>query len=71
MELKSEGSKKRRSKERRSNGATNDQSDGATDGQSDRANNDRAISLYIKIETIKTKRCNCVGNYGWSERATE
>ena len=56
MDRKSDGAKKRRSKERRINGATNEQSGGATDGQSDRAKSDRAISLYIKIETIKNKR---------------
>ena len=29
------------------------------------------ISLYIKIEKRKKKKSNCVGSYGWIERATE
>ena len=54
--------------ERKSDGA---KSDGATDGQSDGAKSDGAISLYIKTEKRKRKKSNCVGSYGWSERATE
>ena len=66
-----DGAKERRSEERRSERlterkATERKSDGATYGRSD-----GAISLYIKIEKIKNKKSNCVGSYGWSERATE
>ena len=43
-------------------------SDGAkTDGSTEQA----WISLYIKIEKRIKKKINCVGSYGWSERATE
>ena len=71
MERKSDGATDGQSNGAKSDGATERRSDGATERRSEGATERAWISLYIKIEKIKNKNINCVGRYGWSERATE
>ena len=60
MERKTDGAKTDGAKERR-----------IEEQRSERATDQAWISLYIKIEKRIKKKINCVGSYGWSERATE